>query len=459
MSAVFGGVAGPGRNSTDQGLSLSVMETFRLAWQDEDLRGRILFILTIFAVFATGVHIPVPIPGHTSVELNDLVNNNSYFQLLNALGGGAFRRLSVLALGLNPYITAAIIMQIFYQVTPAWKEELKEGGEYARKLQNQRTRLLSIVLCLASAVGYISAISGALSKSGTPLTPFDEGIIILFWTAGAMFTLWLGEQISERGIGNGVSLMIFAGIIIGFPSTASTVWSQAQVDGFPGGLIKLGLLILVFIITTYYVVYFTVAQRQIAIQHMKRTQGTRTLGGNTSYLPFSVSMVGVIPLIFAIALIFMPAQFSAMFPVGSTPQIVLQFVGQLLYPSVSHGWKGIAACFVFSALIFFFTYFYTAIQYNVDDIADNLKRSGSFIPGIRPGKQTADFLNNSLSKITFIGAIFLAVVALLQFIAPDMFGFPRVSIIGGSTLLILVQVALETMRQIEANILMKKYNS
>ena len=452
-SAVFGGIGGSRRPAGDKGLSMSVFTTLKLAWADPDLRQRILFVLTMFAVYTLGVHVQVPIPGISPEQLTEKLKDNSFFNLVNTLNGGALRRISVFSLGLNPYITSSIILQIFTQANPAWKQEMKDGGEYARQKQNKRTRLLALVLCVAQSFGFISILS-----SGFPgvFTWFVKLTIIVFWTAGAMFVLWLGEQISERGIGNGVSLMIFAGIIISLPNTVETIS-----DGVHQGIIpiyKIVILLAIFLATTWLIVLFTVAQRQIPIQHMRRMQGTRVVGGQTSYLPFSVNMAGVIPIIFAISLVFLPAQFGSMFAQGSGPNVFLLNVAEWINPS-GNGIKGIIGSVLFTALIFFFTYFYTAIQYNVEDIADNLKRGGSFIPGVRPGKQTGDFLNGVISRITIVGAAFLALVALIQFIAPKMTGIPRLNIIGGTTLLIMVSVALETMRQIEANLLMKRYGN
>lgn len=456
MSIFGGGTDFGGRG--DKALSLSVFETLQGSWADPDLRQRITFILLVFAVFALGVNVQVPIPNVSPSELTNGLATNAFFMFLNAFGGGALRRVSIFALGLNPYITASIILQILSQAMPAWKEELKEGGEYARRAQNKRTRALSLFLCVFQSLGLIAMLQSAIPSH--PFTWFTKFTIVLFWTAGSMFVLWLGEQISERGIGNGVSLMIFAGIILSMPSTIGGLYTGV-VDKQINILSALGLL-LVFLATTWFVVYFTVAQRRIPVQHMRRTQGTRMVGGQTSYLPFAVNMTGVIPLIFAFTIIYLPQQFASMTTPYPKISGFFKTLDSYVNPGVA-GWHSIFGCLFFSATIFFFTYFYTAVQYNVDDISDNLKRGGSFIPGVRPGKQTGDFLNGVISKITVVGAAFLSLVALVQFIAPKILGgglqnFPRLYILGGSTLLIMVSVALETMRQIEANLLMKRYN-
>jgi preprotein translocase subunit SecY len=453
------GVGFSGGGGGSKGLSLSLTETIRLAWADPELRQRITFILIMFGVFAFGVHVPVPIPGVKSSDLENLLNN-PMFAMLNMFGGGALRRLSIFALGLNPYITASIIMQILYTAVPKWKQEMQEGGEYARTQQNKKTRLLTIFLCFAQGYGLLSMMMAQGGPAFAVLTVSTRIITLIFWTAGAMFMLWLGEQISERGIGNGVSLMIFAGIILSLPQQAAQLQRGVH-DGSIAWWSIIGVLA-IFVGATWFVVFFTTAQRRIPIQHMRRVVGTKMMGGQTSYLPFSVNMAGVMPIIFAISLVGIPFQFSQMLGGQKTP------VGNFLYelstwlsPSSIRIERVLVACLIYTLLIFFFTYFWTAIQYNVEDISNNLKRGGSFIPGVRPGKQTKDFLDGVISRITVVGAGFITVIALLQYISPRLLGMQGTyfSVLGGTSLLILVSVALETMRQIEANILMKQYGT
>jgi preprotein translocase subunit SecY len=444
-------IGGGGGALSDKGLRLSLMETLRMAWADPELRTKLIFILGIFAVFVFGLHVPVPIPGVSSADVMSRIDQNVFLQLMSIFGGGALRRLSVFALGLNPYITASIIMQIMTTAVPKWKQELQEGGQYARQQQNRRTRALTLVLCVAQSLGLLQILAPAMPDR----TFFTIATVVIFWTAGAMFILWLGEQISEKGIGNGVSLMIFAGIIVSMPFQFTQLyeWVRADVGATWYRAAALGV---VFLATTWFIVYFTTAQRRIPIQHMRRTVGTKVMGGQTSYLPLSVNMAGVIPIIFAVALIYIPAQFASMFPTGSTMESILTTISRWLSPGFQDI-RGIVGCFIYSGLIFFFTYFYTAVQYNVEDIANNLKRGGSFVPGVRPGKQTKDFLDGVISRITVVGAAFLAAVALVQYLAPVLTGAVGMSVIGGTSLLIMVTVALETMRQIEANLLMKQY--
>lgn len=454
----FGG--GFGGGSGDKGLSLPLMETLRQAWADADLRSRLLFVLAMFGVFTLGAHIPVPIPGIDSARLWENLSKNPQLDLLNLFAGGSLQRVSVFALGLGPYITASIIIQVLTTAFPQWKKELQEGGEYARRAQNRRTRMLTIVLCLFQGWG-LYALMANYDQTLASQSPLTRATVVLFWTAGAMFTLWLGEQISEKGIGNGVSLMIFAGILITLP----TQFSRLN-QGLNDGLVQwwqILLVIVIFIVTTWAVVYFTVAQRRIPVQHMRRQVGTKMVGGQTSYLPLSLNMVGVIPIIFASSLIYIPAQLSlATGGETANPNWIGSFfhtVSRWLDPSAQQWYVAAVGFIAYTLLIFFFTYFYTAVQYNVEDIANNLKRYGSFVPGVRPGKQTKDFLDSVISRITLVGAAFLAAVALIQYVAPRLTGIPYayISVVGGTTLLIIVSVALETIRQIESNVLMKRY--
>jgi len=453
-----GGVGGYQGGRGDKSLALPLADTIRLAWADPDLRQRITFVLMMFAVFALGVYVPVPIPGVRSEDVAKAASSGA-LDLLNMFGGGALRRLSIFALGLNPYITSSIIIQILYTAVPKWKQEMQDGGEYARKQQNKKTRGLALALCFIQGWGLLQILANGVPAIAT-LAVGMKVVTVLFWTAGAMFMLWLGEQISERGIGNGVSLMIFAGIILSFPTQFATMYEgvqQGQVHWW-----SLAIVIALFVVATWFIVYFTTAQRRIPIQHMRRMAGTKMMGGQTSYLPLSVNMAGVMPIIFAVSLIGLPYQFSVMFQ-GAKTQIGSFLIGlaEWLNPNSIRPEKAIVASILYTGLIFFFTYFWTAIQYNVEDIANNLKRGGSFIPGVRPGKQTKDFLDGVISRITVVGAGFISVVALMQYISPHLAAIPssRVNMIGGTSLLIMVSVALETMRQIEANLLMKQYGS
>lgn len=465
----FGGFSGSMGSGGDKSLSLPLTQIFKLAWEDDDLRARIQFVLMMFAVFALGVHVPVPVPGLTESQIMERLKDSPVFQLIDSFGGGALRRLSIFALGMNPYITASIIMQIMTSAFPHLKKELEEGGEYARKKQNQRTRLLTLAMCLFQGYGYIGMLQGGLVATGAGLTLGNIATILTFWTAGSMFTLWLGEQISERGIGNGVSLMIFAGIMIALPYQGQKLL-QGLKDGMVSPLSIVGLIV-IFIVSTWLVVHFTSAQRRIPVQHMRRMVGTKAIGGKTSYLPFSLLMAGVMPIIFGSAVLYLPSQIGAMLGgEGANPHpfaSAMMTIGNFISPAPTKPIFGMNwainpfGCIFYLLLILFFSYFWNAIQYNVEDISNNLKRAGSIIPGVRPGKQTKDFLDDVISKLTIVGAIFISLIALLQYVTPAVTQLSYqygVGSVGGTTMLIMVSVALETMRQIEANLLMKQYD-
>lgn len=444
-----------GFDAGPKGLKLSLIETLKQAWADPDLRSRILFIFAMFAVFVVGVHIPVPIPGVDPKILAEKLAANPLFGMMDTFGGGSLRRLSIFALSLNPYITASIIIQILTTAFPEWKKEMQEGGEYARRQQNRRTRFLTILLAIAQGYGYLNVVYSTFPN----LERWIMVPTLIFWIAGSFFVLWLGEQISEKGIGNGVSLMIFAGILISVPYQGTELYTAMQ-NGFIN-IFQVIALLVVFFATTWFIVYFTSAMRQIPVQHMRRQIGTKAVGGKTNYLPIPVNTAGVIPIIFAVSLVLLPLQIANFFPENSPFRGYMNTAAEYLSPG-SHFPQNVVGILIYTFLIFFFTYFYTAIQYNVEDISNNLKRAGSFIQGIRPGKQTKDFLDGVISRITIAGAFFLTIVALIQYIAPSLAGMSAANlnvfrVIGGTSLLIMVSVALETMRQIEANILMKQY--
>lgn len=437
-------------SGTDKSLKFGLADTFRLAWADPDLQTRIKYVLMIFAIYSLCINIRVPIPNVDAERLAEAIQSNTLLNMMNLFGGRALQKVSILALGLNPYITASIIMQIMSAANPAWKAELREGGEFARRKQNQRTRALTLLLCVGQGWGLISLLGRAL---GT--IPMQSMITtIVFWTAGAMFLLWLGEQLTERGIGNGTSMLIFAGIVIAFPAMFQAIYTNLLNGSVAAWQVTL--FFVLFLATTWGVVYFTIAQRRIPIQHMRRQVGTKVLGGQTSYLPFSVMMVGVIPIIFAYALLGLPSQLAMFQPVGTGWHDFWVAFGKYLYPDFTTP-QGYIGAFTFTALLFFFSYFMTAIQFNVDDITDNLKRGGSFIPGVRPGKQTKEFLDGVITRVTVVGAAFLSAVALSTYLVPLIIPIPGLTMLLGTSLLIMVSVALELMRQIEANLMMKQY--
>lgn len=431
---------------------MKLADTFRMAWDEPELRQRILFIFAIFGIYAIGLQVSVPIQGFDAVAIENLVKESQILQMLGLFGGRGIYRLSIFSLGLNPYITASIIMQLMKVAIPALKQEEQEGGQYARQRQAQRTKLLTIVLCVFQSIGFLGLLRAGLGD----LTLWQKVLIIVYWTAGAQFVLWLGEQIQEKAIGQGVSLMIFAGIVVSLPYQTSLLADEVK-----SGVVQIWqilLLLMIFIAITGLIVFFTVAQRRITIQHMRRHTGTGVLGGQTSYLPIPVNAAGVIPIIFAVALIFLPQQFASFSQPGTGWHDFWVEVGAFLSPNPGAFWyHWVTGTVLYGGLIFFFTYFWTAIQYNVEDIAKNLKQSGAYIPGVRQGKQTEKFLDDVITKITVVGALFLAFIALVPYWIPVLTGIQSVRMVGGTSLLIIVSVVLDLMRQIEANLLMRGY--
>jgi preprotein translocase subunit SecY len=416
------------------------------AFKLPDLRRRILFVFGMFAVFVVGLHIPVP-----GVDQAAMANfaKGGLLNLFDVFSGGAFGRFAVFAMGIMPYINASIIFQLLGIAVPRIAELAKEG-ESGRKKISQYTRWLTIFLALLQAsmtcVMLRQTEKPILEVSGFALVP-----IILTLTAGTCFLMWMGEQITDKGIGNGVSLIIFAGIVARMPYDVGRTYQLWR----SGILVwtQILLLLVIWVGTIAGIIYITRGERRITIQSAKRVVGTRMYGGGSSYLPIPVNSAGVIPIIFAIAIALLPAQI-AQFMSGAGGQLgeIMTKLERFFNP----GGNWVASAFYF-LMVIFFTYFYTAVTFNVADVSDNLKKYGSFIPGIRPGRPTERHLDKVLSRITLAGALFLGVIALLSFYVPKITGVQSFSVVGGTSLLILVGVALDTLRQIEAHLVMRQY--
>ncbi|MEJ5252412.1 MAG: preprotein translocase subunit SecY [Chthonomonadetes bacterium] len=422
-----------------------MLETLIAAWKLPDLRRRILFVFGAFAVYTLGLHIPVPGIDHAAMER--LFAQGGVFGLVDVFSGGALRKFTIFAMGIVPYINASIIMQLLVAAIPQWKELQKEG-ETGRKEIAKRTRYLTVALAFLQSLG----ISITLVRSQILTANWWQLLVTAtVLTAGTMFLLWLGEQITDKGVGNGVSLIIFASITASLPWQISKVWESVSLLQ---AWISLVLLAVVFLGTIVGIVYVTQAQRKIPVQHARRIVGMRQVGGHSSFLPLKIAMAGVIPIIFAISLMLLPMTIATAIPGDTGWVYYLKQAAQWLAPG-----NNAFALIMYAIVIVIFTYFYTAVQFDVNDIADNLKKYGSYIPGIRPGKPTADYLDKVVSRITFAGALFLAAVAIIQYIAPWITGIDlgTFSLVGGTSLLIVVGVALETMQSIEAQMLMRNY--
>jgi len=428
----------------------SLIAAFKLP----DLRRRILFVFAMFAIFVVCLHVPVPNINRKAME--DLVERGgALFGLFDVFSGGAFRRFSILAMSVTPYINASIIFQL---LTMAWPrlEQLAKEGETGRKKIGQYTRYLTVVLAVFQATGLVLM----LARMRPPIVttsdiPAIVGMVITL-TAGTCFLMWLGEQITDQGIGNGISLIIFGGIMARMPYDISRTIVFVQEGALSLGSVVL--LAIIFLFTVAGIIVIQQAQRKIPIQHAKRVVGTRMYGGASTYLPLRVNMAGVIPIIFAISVVYLPGTIAQFTPVPRKWEPIKDMIVAMFNPQVGEvPWTAIVGSLIYFMLVIFFTYFYTAVTFNVPDVADNLKKSGSFIPGIRPGRPTAEFLDRVLSRITVAGALFLGVIALLQYWVPVITKVQTFTLVGGTSLLIVVGVALETMQQIEAHLLMRHY--
>lgn len=417
-----------------------MLDALRNALRIGDLRRKLLYTAALLIVFRIGSFIPVP--GVDAVALSESlgIGSGNIFGFLNMFTGGALGRFTIFAMGVNPYITASIILQLLTVVIPRLEEMAKEGVEGRKKIQ-QYTRYGTVVLGLFQgwAITMLARNSGVLTETG----PFSLLLILVTLTAGTSFLMWLGEKISENGIGNGISLIIFAGIIAELPvGVVQAIQSVGQGGVSLFSLIVLAVLAVVIIGA---VIMVQEGQRRIPVQYAKRVVGRRMYGGQATHIPLRVNNAGVIPVIFASSIL-------------TFPLTVAQFI-----PSISpfvERWFGIgttAYIIAYALMVIFFTYFYTAVTFNPVEVANNMRKNGGFIPGLRPGKPTSEYLDRILTRITLAGAIFLAVVAVLPYIVGGVVQIPLTFIFGGTSVLIVVGVALDTMKQIEAHLLMRHY--
>ncbi|HON12159.1 MAG TPA: preprotein translocase subunit SecY [Chitinispirillaceae bacterium] len=426
-----------------------MLETFKNIFRIPELKKRILFTLFIVFIYRVGGHVPTP--GIDPRVLSDFLaqSQNSLFGLYDMFVGGAFKRVTVFALGIMPYISASIIIQLLGTVFPYFHKLQKEGGEGRKKL-TQYTRYGTVLLSIIQAIG-ISIFLQSITSPVTGLKAVNPSLVGIKFTllttvsltTGTLLIMWLGEQITNRGLGNGISLIIFIGIIAQLPD-AVLAEIQQVVAGTRHLFMEL-LILAVIISMTAFIVMMTQATRRIPIQTPKKVVGNKMYAGQNTVLPLRLNMAGVIPIIFASSIMTFPGMIRSFFPESALMEDLFRWFapGGGLY-SLS-----------FAVLIIFFTYFYTAIIFNPLDIADNLKRSGGFIPGIRPGKKTAEFLDNVLTRITLPGSVFLAFIAIVPFL---MMGAMKINFyFGGTSVLIVVGVALDTLQQLESHLQMRNY--
>ncbi len=428
-----------------------MLSAFRNSFKIPDLRKKILFTLLIIAVYRMGSHIPVPGIDFTKVkEIEDAAKaGGGIYSLINLFSGGALTQFAIFALGIMPYITSSIIMQLLTVVIPRL-ETLSKEGEVGQKKITQYTRYMTVVLALLQSLGIVvTANSGRLFQTqagqpirdlfGTNLTTGRIFIAVLTLTAGTAFIMWLGELVTQRGIGNGMSILIFASIISRLPAEGSAIYAAGKLKF--SVIVGLGVAIIVA------VVLVEQAQRRIPVQYAKRVVGRKLYGGTSTYIPLKVNQAGVIPIIFASSLLYLPVLAATIIQ----NKAFERFVSDNLASGNSAYYIGL-----YFILIVFFTYFYTSISFNPIDIADNMKKYGGFIPGIRPGRPTAEYLNHILTRITLPGSLFLASIAILPFIVQGVWNITAFPF-GGTAILIVVGVGLETMKQLESQLLMRHY--
>jgi len=446
-----------------------VIESFRNIFQIPDLRTRLMFMFGLLAVYRIGCHIPTPgIDPQALLEFMQ-AQEGSFLGFVNAFTGGSLKRVAVFALGIMPYITASIILQLLTVVWP-YLEKLSKEGELGRKKITQYTRYGTVLVSIIQSTGIAVFIESVRTPGGAPLVNHPgiafKLMTILSLTTGCAFVMWLGEQISERGIGNGISLIIFAGIVVGLPSATLDTLSQIQRGTL--SVLQVLVLCLFMVLVVAFIVYMERAQRRIPVQYAKRVVGRRMYGGQSTYLPLRVNTGGVIPVIFASSIVTVPATIGGMIQY----QWIQDIAGAI-------AWGQPFYYLLFVAAIIFFCYFYVSIIFNPADLAENMRKYGGFIPGIRSGKRTAEYIDRILTRITLVGAIYLAAVSVLPefllagfkvgglpFIGPTLDAYMPNWVtsgmginfyFGGTSLLIVVGVAMDTLQQIESQLVMRNY--
>jgi preprotein translocase subunit SecY len=449
-----------------------MLESFRNIFQITELRNRVLFTLALLAVYRVGNHIPTPGVNTDALAMLAEQARNTMFGLYDLFSGGNLSRVTIFALGIMPYISASIILQLLTVVWP-YLEKLSKEGELGRRKITQYTRYGTIFLAVVQALSIAIFLERQTNIAGGLPLVYSGGwgfrlMTVLTLTTGTAFIMWLGEQITERGIGNGMSLIIFAGIISGLPRAVITTFDQLRTGQM--GLVRLLLLLVMMVVVVGAIIFMERGQRRVTVQYAKRLVGRRMYGGSSTHIPLKVNTGGVIPVIFASSILAFPATFAGMFPTGSWGRGVIDQLG----------WGMPLYNLLFIGGILFFAYFYTAIIFNPDDVAENMRKYGGFIPGIRPGKRTAEYIDTILTRITLAGALYLAAVSILpEFlitgfkVAPIPFigewldaalpqfvtqGMNVTFYFGGTSLLIIVGVAMDTVQQVESQLIMRHYD-
>ena len=433
-----------------------MFKTIRNALKTPDVRKKLLYTLILIVVFRLGCYITVP--GVDSFQLAEVLNNQGIASLIDLISGGAFSRLSIFAMSISPYITASIVIQLLGMVIPSLERLTKEGGEEGRNKINRYTKLLTVVLALIEGLGiYLSYRSSGIFVDTTFIT---GATVVLSLMAGTALLMWLGDQITSKGIGNGISIIIFVGIVAGLPSAITTIWNLifgAGAFSTTGLLIALAIIIGAIILVAG-VVFVQQAERRVPVQYSKRVVGRKMVGAQNTNIPLKLAMAGVMPVIFASSFMTFPAMIIQMFNPNIQEQagfwnVIYNFSIATSTSSVAIGYS-IANAMVYLLLIVGFTYFYTYATFNPAEVSNNIKKNGGFIPGIRAGKPTTGYLVSIISKLTLFGGLFLAVIAII----PMLLRFTSLNIaFGGTSILIVVGVALETVQQLESQLVMRHY--
>lgn len=421
-------------------------QTLIRVFKDRDLRRHILVVVGLLVIFRFVVHIPIP--GIDAEILSRIFAGNQFLGLIDLFTGGSLSNFSIAMMGVAPYINASIIMQLMTMAVPSI-EALSKEGDFGRRKINQYTRYLTVPLALLQSYGTIMLLQRSNAEVLGGVTPVQLGAILITSTAGTIFLMWLGELISEHSIGNGVSLIIFVGIIARVP----TLLSGSLLTLDPDKIFNLIVFAALALATVFFVVYITEGQRQIPIAYGGRALGNRLLGRQTTYLPLRVNMAGVIPIIFALSLLLFPGLVASFFVSARSTWLAqgAAWVRDLFQNQIFYG-------IFYFALVAFFTYFYTWVVFKPENVAENVQKQGGFIPGLRPGRQTVEYLSFVINRITLAGAIFLGFIAVMPLLIQAGFNIANLTL-GGTSLLIVVSVALETLRQIEAQLTMRRYES
>ena len=401
-----------------------------------ELRQKVLFTLAMFIVFRAGTHIPVP--GVNATMIEQLFTSGNLFGLMDMFSGGALSKFSIFAMSITPYINASIILQLLTVVVPTLERWSKEGEEGRKKI-SKLNRYGTVVLGFIQAIGMAYGLKVAINNP----SPFSILMIAITLTAGTVLLMWIGEQITAKGIGNGISLIIFAGIVSRLPDGLKVMSQYLQAGTI--SVFNIIIFAIIALLMVAFVVAITIAHRKVPVQYAKRVVGRKMYGGQTSYIPLKVNQAGVIPIIFASSVLMFPVTIAQFVKVPWVQTIAGYFA-----------WGTPLQTTIYIVMIIFFTYFYTAVSMNIADMSDNIKRNGGFIPGLRPGKPTTDYLDKIMTRITLAGAIFLAFIAIMPNLIVWVTGISGIYF-GGTALLIVVGVALDTMKQIESLVLMRHY--